>query len=289
MVTNEFCVYLTTYRGSALPPFYIGSSSVSRVFSGYHGSVNSIKYGKIWKTEMMLAPHKFKTQIVSYHHTRKEALETEQKLQRLLNVVKSSMYVNMSLATPNGFHGMDVSGRNNPRYGLPSPKKGKTGYPYTQSESSKIQRIKKLKAFNQKFWNSDSDSPETLARREKFKLINGGEENPMFGKTGADNPNFGRKNSAETKLKMSNSAAGRKKSKEHIKKLSKTYAVESEITHHIFIGYGLTAFCRSINAGPALMLYHFTNTTHKFINGYRIISNLGAAKESTPKLTDLIL
>jgi hypothetical protein len=34
-----FAVYLTSYKGNKLPPFYIGSSSVSALNSGYHGSV----------------------------------------------------------------------------------------------------------------------------------------------------------------------------------------------------------------------------------------------------------
>ena len=48
-----YCVYLTTYFGAKLPMFYIGSSTVSRVNSGYRGSVSSKSYKEIWNNEIM--------------------------------------------------------------------------------------------------------------------------------------------------------------------------------------------------------------------------------------------
>lgn len=113
---HKFCVYLTVYRGNKLPPFYIGSSSVDKINNGYKGSVDSIKYGSVWKNEIKINKHLFKTIIISTHKTRKEATQKENKLQKLLNVVKSSLYINMAYAAPNGFFGMDVSGENNPNH-----------------------------------------------------------------------------------------------------------------------------------------------------------------------------
>lgn len=93
-----FCVYLTTYSGNKLPPFYIGSSSIKRVNSGYRGSVCSEEYKSVWKSEIDNNPHLFKTFIVSTHKDRKEAYNKEQKLQKLLKVVYSDLYVNKAYA-----------------------------------------------------------------------------------------------------------------------------------------------------------------------------------------------
>jgi len=112
-----YCVYLTTYSGNRLPPFYIGSSSEHKILNGYRGSVKSKQYSKIWKEELKNNPNLFKTKIISKHADRKKATEKENFLQKSLNVVKSSLYINMSIAAKEGFFGMDVSGTNNPNYG----------------------------------------------------------------------------------------------------------------------------------------------------------------------------
>jgi hypothetical protein len=81
-----------------LPPFYIGSTSVERIAEGYHGSVNSKKYAKIWAKEIRKNSKAFKTHVLSAHSTREEALAKEEKLQRLLNVVRNTLYVNQAYA-----------------------------------------------------------------------------------------------------------------------------------------------------------------------------------------------
>lgn len=113
-----YCVYLTSYSGNLLPPFYIGSTNISRINSGYKGSVTSKRYSGVWKREIKENPHLFKTIIISKHLERKEALAKEYKLQKALNVVKNVLYINQSLATENGFFGMDTSGKNHPLYGI---------------------------------------------------------------------------------------------------------------------------------------------------------------------------
>jgi hypothetical protein len=50
--TNIFCTYLTIYSGNKLPMFYIGSSTVKKVVSGYHGSVSSKIY-KGWYCQVL--------------------------------------------------------------------------------------------------------------------------------------------------------------------------------------------------------------------------------------------
>lgn len=113
----KYCVYLTIYSGDKMPPFYIGSTSVNKINKGYCGSVSSKQYKIIFKNEYSINRHKFKTIILSYHSTRKEATQKEYEIQYKRKVVSSPLYINKSLAKPNGFFGMDVSGKNNPNYG----------------------------------------------------------------------------------------------------------------------------------------------------------------------------
>jgi hypothetical protein len=135
-----YCTYLTTYRGNKLPNFYIGSTKVERILSGYRGSVSSKLYRNIWIEELSKNPHLFSTKIISYHNTNEEAKEKELFFHRSLDVVKSSLYVNTSEARKNGFFGKDVSGSNNPmfgRRGINSPNFGKKRTEETRKKMSK--------------------------------------------------------------------------------------------------------------------------------------------------------
>lgn len=111
-----YCVYLTSYSGNKLPPFYIGSTSVNRIDKGYHGSVRSKKYKNTWNSELKINPHLFKTKIIKTYNDRQSATAKELRLQKLLMVVKSLMYINESYAQLNGCFGRDVSGSLNPAY-----------------------------------------------------------------------------------------------------------------------------------------------------------------------------
>lgn len=95
--------------------FYIGSTSIKRINSGYRGSVLSRQYKDIWKSELNKNPHLFKTIIISEHQTRHDALNKEEKLQRTLKVLSSPMYINMCYANC-GFGGGMV-GKDNPMFG----------------------------------------------------------------------------------------------------------------------------------------------------------------------------
>lgn len=112
-----YCVYLTTYRGSKLPPFYIGSSSVEKVKNGYHGSVASKQFKDTWKDELKSDPSLFTTKIITAHLDRKDATLKERQLQKKLNVVKNSLYINQSFAAYDSFTDRDQRGKNNPMYG----------------------------------------------------------------------------------------------------------------------------------------------------------------------------
>jgi hypothetical protein len=113
------CVYLTTYHGNKLPPFYIGSTSITNILkNNYHGSVKSKKYKKIWNSEIKENSNLFSTKILFTYSSKKEAQEVEKRLQVKLNVVRSSMYINQSIAAPNGFFGSSQKGKDSPSFGL---------------------------------------------------------------------------------------------------------------------------------------------------------------------------
>lgn len=111
------CVYLTIYSGNKLPPFYIGSSTVEKVNSGYFGSVKSLEYKSTWKEETAKNPHLFECHVISTHPTKKAALAREEDLQRKLNVVKNPLYINKSYACKNGIFGRVGSGQTHHSYG----------------------------------------------------------------------------------------------------------------------------------------------------------------------------
>lgn len=113
----KYVVYLTMYKGTLLPKWYIGSSYEEKVKNGYAGSVSSKKWSNVYYKELKENRHLFKTRILSYHETRKEAFDEELRLQKMHNVVKSKLYYNESLAHPDGPHGRDVSGELNPMFG----------------------------------------------------------------------------------------------------------------------------------------------------------------------------
>lgn len=114
----SFCTYLTIYSGNKLPPFYVGSTSVEQIANGYHGSIRSKKYQSIFKAELKQNPHLFKTKIIKKYYSRKMALYREKQLQIKLNVVRSPMYFNQSIATVNGMFGRDTSGELHPLYNV---------------------------------------------------------------------------------------------------------------------------------------------------------------------------
>ena len=207
-----YCVYLTTYAGDKLPPFYVGSTSKQKITEGYKGSVSSAEWKAIWEYELKNHPDLFNTWIISEHSTRKEALEAELKYQIENNVVESTQWINKSLAQPNGFFGMDVSGKNNPMYGSNrTGEKHKGGenisaalQNFFMSEQSQNHRQSSRSRF--KTCNPTSN-PETLQKIKQTWKARGrgiGEKNGMFGKT---SPSKGKKlynNGKETKAFIEN-------------------------------------------------------------------------------------
>lgn len=107
-MNKQFCVYITMYTGELLPKWYIGSTNSKNIEMGYTGSVKSIEWKNIYESEKKENKHLFKTKILSYHNTRKEALVEELRLHKLHNVVKNEKYMNKSLAAKNGCFGMGM-------------------------------------------------------------------------------------------------------------------------------------------------------------------------------------
>jgi hypothetical protein len=187
----QYCVYITEYFGQKMPKFYVGSSNVKKVKSGYRGSVSSKKYCDVWKQELLSSPELFATKIVSYHENRKSALEAELLFQIENDVVKSKDWINLSYSRKNGMFGMDVSGKNNPMYG-----KSRKGEKHQGGDniSKSLQKFfsdetrslnHRRKSSERLKNNNPSKDPEVLQKcREIWKKTSRGigSKNGMYGK-----------------------------------------------------------------------------------------------------------
>jgi hypothetical protein len=191
----EYCTYLTTYKGTKMPMFYIGRSNVKNVQNGYHGSVSSKLYKQIWLEELEQNPHLFETKILTVHATKKEAAEQEEYFHKKYQVHKNPLYINR--ATGAGTFHADIRGKKNPWYG-----KSRTGelnpmYGKTHKDSTR----KKMSA-NGKGKHSQPKTDEfKQTMRERY-----------VGKTYEER--FGIEYAAEIKAKQS-----KPKSTEHINKI----------------------------------------------------------------------
>lgn len=163
-----------------MPPFYIGSTSVENIIRGYRGSVNSKKYGKIWRSELSKNPHLFKTQIISYSETRKDALLKERKFHQHLRVNVSPLYVNQNLASPDGICGVSMKGKDNPMYGKSRP----------------------------------DLSAQNAERKGKSVIMTPKRQAAIDATKGTGNPMYGKNHSLESKRKMAEAVTGRTYPKE---------------------------------------------------------------------------
>lgn len=98
---HKWCVYLTIYSGNKLPPFYVGSTSLSNISKGYLGSVKSKKYIDTWKSEIKNCSHLFTQKIIKTFIHRKDALLFEYYLQSNLKMIKNDLYINRATAFGN--------------------------------------------------------------------------------------------------------------------------------------------------------------------------------------------
>jgi len=171
---NIYCVYLTIYRGTKLPPFYIGSSSVKKVQNGYHGSVCSKQFKDVWKSELRHNPNLFETKIISTHSDRKEATLKERTFQKKVDAVRNPLYINQSFAAYDSFSDRDQSGKNNPMYGTSRKGKANPFYGQTHTEETRAKmRGRKCSEANKKLYSKLKkgipDSEETKLKKSIAK------------------------------------------------------------------------------------------------------------------------
>lgn len=209
-----YCVYLTIYSGNRLPPFYIGSSSVEKVKSGYNGSVTSKKYGRTWRSERENNKHLFRTLILSTHEKRKDATRAEARLQEARRVVASELYVNLAVAKVNGFFCNGTRGEAHPTH--------RSNYSPTQETRKKISEA--TSGGNNGMFGKRHDHlsrkkmSESWARRtDHSNMKRAGEKNAMWGKKHPPHvieairlANLGSVKSKETKAKLSAKKLGTK-------------------------------------------------------------------------------
>lgn len=221
-----YCVYLIAYNGNKLPKYYVGSSSIKKIQNGYKGSVSSKEWKLLWKFEIKEHPELFNVSIISEHKTRIEALNAELQYQLKHNVVDSKDWINKSLSQPNGFFGMNVSGKNNPMYGKSRiGEKHKGGHNISNS----------LKQFYL------TQNGLKLKQKNSHRML--GKNNPMWQKqhtnefkkkqsermSGNNNPMFGKTQSKENKRKQSERMKG---DNNPSCKLRKKYEVNGIIIHN---------------------------------------------------------
>lgn len=197
-----YCVYLTIYKGNKLPPFYIGYTKTDKVSSGYHGSVSSKSYKKVWQQELKSSPHLFLTTILKVFDCQESAVFYEEYLHKHFKVHKNPLYINQSIS--------NVSFRNN-----------LSTFNHTESTKQKISASNRGKKRDAKtrevlknaFTQSEKHKQACLKNLKKASLKNLGQKRSKeFGKL-LSKRLTGRKFFPETKEKMSWAAKERSKSR----------------------------------------------------------------------------
>jgi len=257
---KTYAIYLTTYMGNKMPMFYIGSSSVSRIKDGYHGTVVSKKYKEIWLSELKNNKHLFKTQIIKTYESRKEAIEAEFRVQKSLNVVKSPLYINMSNASVNGFFGMSQKGLQRSQETKDKLSKIHSGKTITEEHRAAISKKLKGRVSNRKGAKMSKEFCEAQSKMRK-------------GKPNLKNRN--RKPSDEAKQKMSDAGKGRKQSQDHVAKRTenrkKSYVIIHPCGKQETIR-GLAQFCRDndLKYSSVCDVIHGRTKSHKGFKAYSL-------------------
>ena len=150
-----YAVYLTIYSGNKLPPFYIGSTSVSKIDKGYKGSVRSKYYRLIWQHETRNNPHLFKVIIIKKFNDRQEAANYEVSLQVRFKVDKNPLYTNT------GYFKGHI------RYTGTSPNKGKK-----LSDDIKMKMSAARKEYLKHHPNNRQGIPHSVESKRKSSIAN---------------------------------------------------------------------------------------------------------------------
>lgn len=174
-----YCVYLTTYRGNRLPPFYIGSKDTKSVNSGYRGSVTSKQHATTFREELRNNGHLFDTKIISTHPTREEAYLAERRIHTVLQVHTNPLYINKTIA----YSPIGISNK---------------GRKFTEEHRRHMSESMKMKWANGHPNKGRKTKPASDERKAKISAANKGKTRRV-----------GYKLSEETKRKMSESAKRR--------------------------------------------------------------------------------
>jgi len=184
-IYKEFCVYITKYSGDKMPPLYIGSRATCDVLhNGYHGTVTSKKFKKIWESELRLHPELFYTVIESTHDTRQEALNSEELLQRKHNAVDSDLYINQAYANKK-FSNLGRKMSDETRQKMREAKLGKK---FSEEHKAAIGAARRGKGVGVK---ASAETKQKMSDSHKGKHV------------GSKNNFYGKKHSEETKQKIS--------------------------------------------------------------------------------------
>lgn len=205
-----YCVYFTTYSGRLLPPFYIGSTSVSKIEKGYRGSVQIKIWKNIWMQELKEHPELFHTEIVSYHETRKQAYDFEEEYHREEDVVKNPLYINGIIAnkhfTTAGLHLSQET-----KLKISKTKTGKPGK--LHSEETKLQMRE-----SRKKWGGRAHTEEA---KQKIRMARTGTLRDEVTKQKIGEAHTGKIVSKESRQRISDALTGKPLSVERRKNLGK--------------------------------------------------------------------
>ena len=165
-------VYIPWANNTENKPWkYIGSTTKS--LECYFGSVSSKQWKSFWKTETKANPQNFQKRIIcnciSNDANRIHLREIERSIQQEQNVVKSREYFNKSLATVNGFMGMDVSGEANPNFGKRRDDNWKMRHQKVMSEISSRPEVKRLRSEVQKVVQSRPEVAKNKSEKQKAR------------------------------------------------------------------------------------------------------------------------
>lgn len=229
----KYCVYKTTYHGSAFPSkyddknpptLYIGYSTLERITSGYRGSVSSKKYKDIWYSELKQNFSLFDIEILKQFDNIDEARQYELQIQIELDVVKNPDFFNMSLASPNGFFGMPQKGKivsEETRKKLSNRANTSKGYKHTPEAIEKIsiaasnpsEETRKKIGEGSKNWERTTEVRTKMSNSKKGKPLSDEHKRNIGLSQQGNTKSKGYKHSQESKEKMSISAKNNKSNK----------------------------------------------------------------------------
>tara|TARA_R110000868_G_scaffold64543_5_gene193931 strand:- start:9423 stop:10385 length:963 start_codon:yes stop_codon:yes gene_type:complete len=234
-----WCIYLTVYLGSKMPPFYLGSTSVARIKAGYRGSVSSYKWRSIWIDEITNNPSLFKTFIVQYILTKEKKLKYEELWQKAFQVVTDEWFLNQSFANKNFTTTPETTKkaldtkrrRGTTKHSNVTKLKmsiaAKNRSPVSQETKEKLSRATQGRKHSEEakanMRRAQSHRPpvseETKKKISKSKL---GKKVPKHIVDKRADKLRGRKASIETRLKQSQAQKGKPKTQEHKENISKS-------------------------------------------------------------------